>query len=97
MSERVDSRSIAKLENGITMRLIKSSDMGHKVGDRIKYQKTMTEFKERSGRYNTYIYGSGIIEAIYPYYFLIDVGKYKTCVLKTEVLAREGRRVLTDD
>ena len=76
---------------------LKYSNMGYKVGDTIKYYRTSDEFREWHNRLDSLPLGSGVIEAIYPYFFLVRVGKYRIGVNKVDVWLREGMRVFNND
>lgn len=91
---RVDNRRLDRLAlNRVNLRLIKSSDMGYKIGDVIKFYRTSSDYKEWHNRIDTLPLQTGTIEAIYPYFFLVRVGRYRVGVNKVDVWLREGERV----
>ena len=89
MNWKVDRGNLAR-DVGWTK--LKNSNLGYAVGDTIKFVKQVRGSDDGCGRY-TIEYGKGIIEGIYPYFFLVNLGKYRVAVSKVDVWLREGERV----
>ena len=68
--------------SGVRAETLKNYTFGIKEGDKVKYAFT-AEGERQSGR--------GTVIKVYPYYFLIDNGKYKVCIGKAQLACGEHR------
>lgn len=68
--------------SGVSVATLKKYDFGIKEGDKVKYS-----FAAEGERHS----GNGKVIKIYPYYFLVDNGKYKVCIGKMHLACGEHR------
>jgi len=61
---------------------LRKYNFGIKEGDKVKYAFSI-EGESKSGK--------GIVEKIYPYFFLVNTGKYRVCIGKAQLACGEHR------
>ena len=68
--------------SGVRAETIKRHNFGIKKGDKVKYSFSADEEKKN---------GKGVVEEVYPHFFLINNGKYRVCVGKAQLACGEHR------
>ena len=68
--------------SGVRAETIKRHNFGIKKGDKVKYSFSADEEKKN---------GKGVVEEVYPYFFLVNNGKYRVCVGKAQLACGEHR------